>query len=413
MPQVDVSTLERDLLLRGVWEGLGTPQCHLAGGYVRDLLLGRESADLDLVLPGDLEAVRGPARRLAARLDAGAHVLGRDEKRVWRIETTALKVELWPLGKLDLTQDIRRRDFTCNALMWQMPEGPLVDRVGGIQDLETGTLRAVKKKNLENDPVRLVRAARFLAQFPDFDIDERTADWIRSLAPRVGRAPSERLGQELMKLLTVSDLERGFRALLDLGLLQRMVRPATRFDGGWITANLGAASRMQPLTHPNRAALHAAGGAAPLAMLLRAWGSPHPDALAGYAWPRTLRLHAARAAAFLDESLTTVDSPAADRRIVIHRAGDAFPAALAFAAAVEPDHDWGRWWRQWRARGSELVNPEPLLTGAEVSAALGISPGPALGRAVNVLTEAQVRGEIRTAGGARRWLRRNVETIVR
>jgi tRNA nucleotidyltransferase/poly(A) polymerase len=375
--------------------------------------LGRESVDLDLVLPGDIDAVRGPARRLAGRLDARAHILGRDEKRVWRIETGRLKVELWPLGELGLTQDIRRRDFTCNALMWQMPEGPLVDRVGGIDDLETGTLRAVKKKNLENDPVRLVRAARFLAQFPDFDIDQRTAVWIRSLASRVGRAPSERLGQELMRLLTVSDLERGFRALLDLGLLQRIVRPATRFDGGWLTANLGAASRMRPSTHPNRAALHAAGDAAPLAMLLRAWGSPHPDAIAGYAWPRTLRLRAARAATFLNETLTTVDTSAADRRIVIHRAGEAFPAALAFAAAVEPEHPWERWWRQWRERGPELVNPEPLLTGVEVSAALGISPGPVLGRAIDALTKAQVRGEVRTAGGARRWLRKNSETFER
>ena len=407
MPQVHVSALEGDLLLRGVWEGLGTPECHLAGGYVRDLLLGRESADLDLVLPGDLEAVRGPARRLAARLDASAHVLGRDEKRVWRIETPALKVELWPLGELDLTQDIRRRDFTCNALMWQMPFGPLVDLVGGIGDLETGTLRAVRKKNLENDPVRLVRAARFLAQFPDFDIDERTASWIRSLAPRIERAPSERLGQELMKLLTVSDLKRGFRALLDLGLIQQMERPTTRFDEAWITANLDAAARMQPSIHPNRAALVAAGRAAPLAMLLRAWSSPSPDAIAGYAWPRTVRLHAARAAGLLNETLSAVDRPPAERRVVIHRAGEAFPAVLAFAAAVEPDHAWERWWRQWRERGPDLVNPQPLLSGQEVSRALGIHPGPALGRAMDAVTEAQVRGEIRTAGGAKRWLRKN------
>jgi tRNA nucleotidyltransferase/poly(A) polymerase len=291
--------------------------------------------------------------------------------------------------------------------MWQMPGGPLVDLVGGIGDLETGTLRAVRKKNLENDPVRLVRAARFLAQFPDFDIDDRTASWIRSLAPRIGRAPRERLGQELMKLLTVSDLERGFRALLDLGLIQRMERPTTRFDGAWITANLDAAARMRPSTHPNRAALVAAGRAAPLAMLLRAWSSPSPDAIAGYAWPRIVRLHAARAAELLNEVLSAVDRPPAERRIVIHRAGEAFPVALAFAAAVEPDHAWERWWRQWRDRGPELVNPEPLLSGDDVAVTLGISPGPALGRAVNALTDAQVRAEVRTAGGAKRWLRKN------
>ena len=413
MPNIDTSALKRDLLLRGVWEGLGTPECHLTGGYVRDLLLGRESADLDLVLPGDLDAVRGPARRLAARLDAGAHVLGRDEKRVWRIETPSLKVELWPLGSLDLGSDIRRRDFTCNALMWQMPDGPLIDQVGGITDLETGTLRAVKKSNLERDPVRLVRAARFLAQFPDFEIDQTTAGWLRSLASRVLRSPSERLGQELLKLVAASDLERGFRALLDFGLMQHMVRPAARFDDAWMTANLDAATRMQLSTHPSRAALAAAGDAAPLAMLLRAWGSPHPDATAPYAWPRSLRTHAALAAQLLDQVIPAVDGPVGNRRALIHRAGHAFPAALAFAAAIEPEHNWDRWWRLWRQRGPELVDPEPLLSGNEMSAALGIPPGPSLGRAIDALTKAQVRGKIHTAGGARRWLKKNVETLER
>ena len=148
MPPIDTTALDGDLLLRGVWEGLGNPVCHLTGGYVRDRLLGRTSVDLDLVLPGDLAQSGGPARRLAARLDTRAHVLGRDQKRVWRIETSELKVELWPLGNLSLDQDIERRDFGCNALMWKLPDGPLVDRVGGIEDLAARRLRALSRANL-------------------------------------------------------------------------------------------------------------------------------------------------------------------------------------------------------------------------------------------------------------------------
>jgi hypothetical protein len=399
-----MSSLEHDLLLRGVWEGLGTPECMVTGGYVRDRLLGRNTVDLDLVLPGNLESARGPARRLAARLDGNAHVLGSGSKRVWRIETSRLKVELWPLGDLDLGADIRRRDFTVNALMWRLPEGPIIDQVGGIDDLKTGTLKAIRKRNFQDDPVRLVRAARFLAQFADFKLEERTAGWIRSLAPKVRNAPPERLGQEFLRLVALPGRDRGLRTLFDLGILQRTAPTRTAFDGSWASSNLDAMSRLHPNANPLRSALAAAGDATALAVLLRTWGSPHPDAVAPYAWPRPLRFHAARAARMLADVLGAVDGPAAGRRAVIHRAGSAFPAAISFAAAVEPDHRWERWWRQWHNHGPELVDPVPYLKGEEIANLLGLEPGPALGRAANALVEAQVRGDVRTSGGAVKWL---------
>lgn len=404
MPRIRRSALEQDLLLRGVWEGLGTPECLVTGGYVRDRLLRRCTVDLDLVLPGNLETARGPARRLAARLDGNAHILGRDDKRVWRIETSGLKVELWPLGDLDLEADINRRDFSVNALMWRLPDGPIIDQVGGIEDLKSGSLRAIKKKNLQADPVRLVRAARFLAQFPEFKLDGRSAGWIRSLASKVRRAPPERLGQELLKLVGLSGRPRGLRALLDLGILERTAPRRTDFDGAWITANLDAMSRLRPNAHPLRAALAGAGEEAAMAILLRAWGSPDGEDVAHFAWPRTFRLHAARSAGMLEEFLAAVDGPAAHRRALIHRAGTAFPAAIALSAAVEPNHKWDRWWRQWRNHGADLVDPVPFLTGKEIASLLGLDPGPGLGRAVDALIDAQVRGEVRAKGGAVRWL---------
>jgi tRNA nucleotidyltransferase/poly(A) polymerase len=297
--------------------------------------------------------------------------------------------------------------------VWRLPNGPFDDRVGGLEDLESGVLRAIKKKNLEEDPVRLVRAARFLAQLPQFDLEPRTARWIRSLAPRLRRAPRERIGQELLKLVAAANHERGFQALLDLGILQRTVRPVTMFDEAWIVTNVGAASRMRPNAHPLRAALAAAGDAAALALLLRAWSSPHPDTVSHFAWPRPIRHHAAVAARMLDDALVAVEGSAGDRRAFMHRAGTAFPTVLAFAAAVDPDHNWARWWRLWRTRGQQLVHPEQLLSGEDVGAVLGLYPSPALGRAVDALTEAQVRGKVRTAEGARRWLRANVQVFER
>jgi len=415
MRPIDISVLENDLLLRGVWEGLGTPECHATGGYVRDRLLGRESVDLDLALTGDLDDARGPAQRLAARLDTRAHVLGRESKRVWRIEAPEITVELWPLGNLSLDDDIRRRDFSCNALVWQLPDGPLVDRVGGLEDLGNRTLRAISKSNLEDDPVRLVRGPRFLAQLEGFELDPESAVWISTLAPHLADAPRERVGQELIKLLAAPGAALGLWALLDLGLLAATAPAGVDPDTDWLEANLGAAARLAGAApHPLPGAVREAGIAASLSLLLRAWSLPAAHAVRAYAWGAANRRHAIYAASHLTELANAVDAGAGERRLLIHRAGTAFLAALVLAAAVEPERPgWRRWWRQWTRNGPGLIDPKPLLSGREVANLLGLEEGPDLGRAINALIEAQVRGEVRTVAGARRWLRRNVGTLER
>lgn len=410
MLRIHPRALENDILLRGVWEGLGTPQCHVTGGYVRDRLLGGTSVDLDLVLPGDLDSARGPARRLAARLDTRAHILGQGANRVWRIEAPEIRIELWPLGGLNLDQDIGRRDFSLNALVWPLPAGPLDDRIGGLVDLEEGRIRALSRNNLEDDPVRLARAPRFVAQLKGFRIDPQTAGWISSLAPSLADAPRERIGQELSKLLAAPGIEPGLRSLIELGLLEPSAPSPAACDRQWLEHRFAAASRLAGAwPHPLRAAVAEAGVAARLALLFRAWGCPDADTVAAYAWPRDCRRLAVGAASLFEDAIATVANPIADRRAFIHDAGETFPATLALAAAVEPNRPWARWWRLWRERGGELVDPEPLLSSEEIGAITGVKPGPALGRAIDALTEAQVRGEVRTANGARVWLTRTFE----
>jgi len=414
MPRINTALLENDLLLREVWEGLGMPECHLTGGYLRDRLLGCKSVDLDLVLPGDLDHARAPAQRLAARLDTRAHVLGRGSKRVWRIEAPKIKVELWPLAELSLDDDIHRRDFSINALVWRMPDGPLVDRIGGLEDLGNRTLRAISKKNLEDDPVRLVRAPRFLAQLRGFELDPKSAVWISALAPRLADAPRERVGQELLKLLAAPGAQLGLRTLLNLRLLVPTAPAGAKPDPTWLEANLGASTELVGAApHPLTAAVRRAGCAASLGLLLRAWNAPTAHAVRAYAWPREDRLHAARAARELERTVATAGAPAAERRAFIHATGAAFPAVISLAAAVEPDRPWRRWWRQWQRSAHELVDPMPLLPAPTVADLLGLEDGPELGAAMRALIEAQVWGKVRTTEGARRWLRANVRTLER
>jgi hypothetical protein len=267
MPSVNINALENDLLLRGVWEGLGTPECHVTGGYVRDRLLSKKSVDLDLVLPGSLEEATGPARRLAARLDTRAHLLGRDANQVWRIETPDIRIELWSRGELSLDQDINRRDFSLNTLVWKLPDGPLEDRAGGVPDLKSGIIRALSIQNLADDPVRLVRAPRFLAQLEGFRIDRETDRWIRDLAPGLFNAPRERVGLELLKLTGAQGAAVGIRSLITLGLFESSAPDDARCDPVWTERNLTALDRLTgSVPHPVTAAVRESGFTASLAL---------------------------------------------------------------------------------------------------------------------------------------------------
>ncbi len=408
MTELHIDSLARSRLLRRVWEAMGRPQSWVAGGFVRDRLLGRQSTDLDLSLPGDAERVAAPAARLAAVLGVRPHLLGRAPSCVWRVQTQDLKVDLWPLGDLDLEEDVRRRDFACNALQWRLPSGPLVDLVGGVEDLEMRRLRAVARENLHRDPVRLLRGPRFLASLPGFVLEERTAAWIRELAPRLAAAPRERIGQELALLLGGGAAHHGLAALLELDLLAPAAPADAAPQPAWLANHLDAARLLAaPAAHPVPTSVREAGDGARLAILLRAWGAGDPRSLTPYAWPRDDLRHGHRAAALLERAVSSVAAPAPDRREMIWETGDAFPTLLALGAAVAPgESGWRSWWRLWRLSGASLLHPPRLLDGREVATLLGLEEGPELGRVMGELTRAQVRGGFRTPAGARRWLLR-------
>lgn len=402
--------LRADSLLLRVWDAMGNPPCSVTGGFVRDRLIGRPTTDLDFALPGDVDTAAEPARRLADAFRVRPHLLGRAPRAVWRVETAELKVELWPLGGLSTGDDILRRDFTCNALVWPLPAGPLIDRVGGLDDLRAGRLAAVSRGNLQDDPVRLLRAARFIAQLEGFALDHRTSALIRELAASLAYAPRERVGQELALLLGSAGAERGVRSLLELGLFRASAPSDAAPDPTWMERHTAAVGRIATAQrHPVPAAAAAARNRALLALLLRGWGCPQEPGVATYAWPRADRTVAHRAASLLDRAIRTVGGDPADRRQLIHEAGEAFPVLLAAAAAIDdagPERvpAWQRWWGQWSRLGGRLVEPRPLLEADEVATLAGISPGPELGTLLDRLRIAQVRGEVRTAAGARRWI---------
>ncbi len=188
----------------------------IVGGGLRDALLGRPVADVDL-------AVRADAKELARRL-ALAHRAARfplsDAFGAWRVHGGLLPftVDLTPVQGGSLEQDLARRDLTVNALALPLAGGKLIDHHNGLDDLRARSLRLVGTTTLRDDPVRLVRLARLACQL-GFDIEPHTRLRARMDAGELVRSAPERVADELRRIARQPDAWRGVETLDDLGVL--------------------------------------------------------------------------------------------------------------------------------------------------------------------------------------------------
>jgi len=406
------SILKNEPVFRSLRRYLGNVECWVVGGWIRDRVLGRNPADLDLVIGDGCEE---SVARLAVAMGLKAHNLGPEGKRCWMIAAPSgrsiplggkeriQKIEIWPLGALTVEDDALRRDFSVNALYWRFPDGPLVDPADGLDDLFRKRLRAVKRTNLENDPIRLLRAARLTASL-GFSVDSTSRMWIRRTAPRLGHASKERIGAEIRKLCASADPARGLSLAEDLGILL----PAGPGDPG---EQAGDPRELVPLGQgrPVRRAIEKP--EVFLAYVFRRWNVASARELAGYAFPRQQVKKALAAVRDMEDLRRVSVLDWKIRRLEIARMGVFFPVALALAGAVDlaegnEADPWRRWWRQWENSAEELVDVRLPLDVPAIVAATGIPPGPELGKLVDSLKQAVVTRDVRSPTGALDLLRR-------
>lgn len=218
-------------------------EAYLVGGAVRDLLLGREPKDFDVATSADPETVRGLFRnaRLIGRRFKLVHVVfGREiiEVATFRAgsgapddeEPAASGRRTSEAGLLlrdnvygTLMDDVWRRDFTVNALYYTPEDFTVHDYTGGIEDLEAGVIRMIgdPEQRYREDPVRMLRAARFAAKL-GFTIEPGTAAPIGDLGTLLTLAPPARLFDEVTKLFLGGFGARALDPLLEHGLFPRL-----------------------------------------------------------------------------------------------------------------------------------------------------------------------------------------------
>lgn len=190
----------------------------LAGGTVRDLLMGRQPYDLDLVTEGDPEPL---ARRFADET-SGSYFALSEEFRTARVISAgrAHSFDFSACRGGSIEADLKFRDFTINAMAVELPEGrTVIDPLGGRDDLEAGRIAAAGPDIFDHDPLRLLRAVR-LEKVTGLAVAQALVELIRQKASLAARPAAERTFSELVRLFEAPGAAAQVRRLDELGLLE-------------------------------------------------------------------------------------------------------------------------------------------------------------------------------------------------
>lgn len=201
---------------------------YLVGGAVRDFLLKRENSDYDLTSSARPEEVKAIFHRT---IDTGIKhgtVTVIYKKHHYEITTFRTEGDYSDSRHPDsvtfirsLDEDLKRRDFTINALAVDILSGTIIDNHNGIDDLDKKTIRAIgdAEERFTEDALRMMRAARFSAKL-DFTIEEKTLEAIKKLHGNIKKVSAERIKDELDKTLLSPHPEKGLGYMKETGLFE-------------------------------------------------------------------------------------------------------------------------------------------------------------------------------------------------
>jgi tRNA nucleotidyltransferase (CCA-adding enzyme) len=365
----------------------------LVGGAVRDLLLGRSPRELDVVVPEDAAAL---ARLLAAQLGTEATVHERFgtaivEHGAARFDLATRRTESYPApGSLPEVragtpaEDLRRRDFTINAIAVALDgarAGELRAVPHALEDLREGRLRVLHDASFEDDPTRLLRLARYAARL-DFTVEEHTAALARRALSTgaLDTVSGARVGAELRLALAEAGAPAALEAIQELGVLAA-VHPRLRHD----PALVAGALELLPADGERRTLLLAA---LVLPLTMRADGHPQAEAkalldrLEFSQSERDRTLAAATAAVRLHDLLPHCEGPAD-----LYAAACAAPIeGVALAGALGAGVQARRWLH-------EVRHVRLAIDGGDLLAA-GVPEGPEIGRRLRELLLLRLEGRL-------------------
>jgi len=205
--------IQNQHVLREISRCSFTGKVFLVGGAIRELLLHKTPADYDFVLTeyGDL-------RILECMFGVSAFLLGKKPIQTYRLAQKNSSLDI-TFHKGTIEEDLARRDFTMNAVAYDFKENCIIDPLKGIDDIEAKIIRYPRRQNLEDDPLRMLKAIRHFTALEGFILDELLVGAIYALKHLIHQAAPERIKYEMDQVVISPHAIKGFKMLQATGLL--------------------------------------------------------------------------------------------------------------------------------------------------------------------------------------------------
>jgi len=388
---------------------------YMVGGAVRDAILGRvrEYVDLDFIIPVDAVKV---ARKIAQRYQAG-FVLLDAERQIARAVFPEATVDFAQQEGESLITDLYRRDFTINAIAYNPHTQEIIDPLAGYKDIESSLLRMISPVNLQNDPLRLMRAYRQAAQL-GFTIEPATQETIRSLAQDIRKVAAERVRVEVGYLLATSHGTFWLNTAWKDGVLTSLFKSATdesfiklsAVDEAYAVIRQRWQELGEELTNYVRETVKTSWlSIAKLACLVDSKPEIAELELQELTYSRA-EIRGVTTGLRLFAELKEVHKPLRKQYFLFREMGILFPAVLVLALANDIVAK-GRFEesmlvtyepliKRYLDKNDVVAHPIPLLNGKDMMTALKIPASPLIGELLMEVGVAQAEGKISTVEAA-------------
>lgn len=386
------------------------PETCLVGGAVRDALLERQGdyLDFDFVVPDKAIAI---ASDIAKQYKAGFVVLD-PERFIARV--------VFPEGTLDFAQqegdsleiDLHRRDYRINAIAYHLQSQTFIDPLDGLIDLGQGLLRMVAPQNLEDDPLRLLRAYRQAAQL-GFEIEAETQAKLREYAPLITKVAAERVQQEFNYLLACQEGDRWITLAYKDDVLTHWLphaHPEKIARLQKIPEIWQDLSNQFPAFADNSQWLYLS----KLSILAGINVTQAQETLLNLKYSRQELRAVTLVVEILPELMAIAHQPFSLRQqyLFFNKTKDYFPVITILAlthklslSQLEP------LLKRFFDPTDPVAHPQLLLTGKDLIQELQISPGPNIGTLLTEIQIAQIEGQISTKKEAINWGRSYLQTL--